>query len=141
MEEIYYFETIKECEEFIKDKSITLDLIHTSNTKLFECFICTIRTIMVWGIIISTIVAFNTRGFKASINIFCILMGIYLVGCLLMSWVKFNHNHSYVAMKHALVNNLINSCKEFQETDCEDWQRKQIVKRFRLLANIYDNDK
>ena len=52
----------------------------------------------------------------------------------------------YDAVEKVLIDeqSIIERCKEYQETNYEDWQKKQILKRFANLANInidWDNVK
>lgn len=136
MDNIYYFETVKECEEQIVDKAIMLDLMYASNSSLFECFIRTVRTAIIWIISIITIALFVARGFKTSISGLGFMLLIYVLGCFLMSWVKFNFHRSYNNMKINLVDGLLKRCKEYQETKHEDWEEKQMLKRFGALAGI-----
>lgn len=133
---VYYFETIEECEKEIIDKTIIFDLTYLSNSNLFECFVRTIRTIMTWFIFICTFMTINAKGFKPGIKLFGILLLVYIVGAILMSWIKFNHQKSYTDMKFKLVDFMISRCKEYQEADYDDWQKKQLLKRFAALANI-----
>lgn len=137
MNGLYYYETIEECEKEIIDKSIVLDLMHASNVDLFKCFVRTIRTIMIWIIIISSIMIFINEGFKPGIKILGILLDIYIIGKFLMSWVKFNYDNSYDKMKINLIDGIISKCKEYQEGEYEEWQKKQMLKRFAELANIH----
>lgn len=136
MNDIYYYETIEECEKDIVDKAINLDIAYSSCCNLFECFMRTVRTLMIWAMIGITIFTFINKGFKSSISIFGWLLLIYAIGWLLMEWVKFNHNRSYNAAKVTMVDNMIIKCKQYKETDYEEWQKKQVLKRFASLANI-----
>ena len=61
-----------------------------------------------------------------------------------MSWVKYNYNRSFELAKIKMIDSLINNCKEYRETDYEEWQKKQILKRFASLGSIevnWDNAK
>lgn len=136
MNNVYYFETIKECEEQIIDKAIILDLVCASNMNLFDCFVRTVRTVMIWTMIISTIVLWCMKGFGLGVQVFLFLICIYIIGAILMSWVKFNFNRSYTNIKINLVDGMVKKCKEYQESNHEDWEEKQMIKRFGDLAGI-----
>ena len=136
MENIYSFETIKELEKEIVDKAIMVDINYSFSYNLLECFIRMIRTIVIWiGIsIIPTI--WVKLGYVNGLKALGIYLCIWIVGSLLMSWVKFNSNEAYTKMKVQLVENLICECKEWVEADYDVWQKKQIHSRFLSLARL-----
>ena len=133
---IYYYETIEECEKEIIDKSTMIDMMYASNMSLFQCFTRIVRTIMIWASFIIMIVSFVTRGFKPSIKTLGIIIAVFVIYSLLISWVNHNYLESYSRVKINLVNNIIEKCKEYDEADYEEWQKKQIFKRFLELARI-----
>ena len=45
MDKIYYFDTIEECKKQIMDKSLLLDITHSTNANLLECGIRTPKEI------------------------------------------------------------------------------------------------
>lgn len=144
MDNLYWYETIEECEKQIVDKSTIFDIVYASNSDLFECFVRTIRTIMIWTITVACIFTFKYKGFKSSLSVLGWLLLIYIIGYFLMSWVKYNYNRSFELAKIKMIDSLINNCKEYQETDYEEWQKKQILKRFASLGSIevnWDNAK
>lgn len=146
MDKIYYFETIEECEKQIIDKSIILDLIYVSNVNLFECFTRTVKNIMffIMVYIITTASIFLDMGFKNVMRIIGICIIVYIVFLMIISWVKFNHNRSYNTTKVNLVDGMIERCKGYKEADCDEWAKKQMLKRFAKLAGIdinWDNAK
>lgn len=135
MEKLYYYETIEEYEKDIIDKAIILDIVYACTSSLFECFVRTIRTIMSWVLFIGLIgMIFAKNTIFSHIVLTSVI--IYAIGYFLMSWVKFNHNRSYSNMKVQLVDNMLLRCKEYQETKYEEWQQKQMLKRFASLVNI-----
>ena len=136
MDNIYYFKTIEECEKQIIDKTINLDIMYTSCCNLFECFVRTVRTVAIWFIIIKSIIEFSVNGLKPCIHSLAVYIAIYLLGMTLMSWVRYNHNRMYANAKTNLVDGIIERCEEYRETKFEDWERKQVLKRFASLANI-----
>lgn len=136
MNKSYCFETIEDCEKEIIDKTIILDINHSSNANLFNCFVRMIRTLMIWGIGIYTPIVFYKDGFIESLKAFGICMCIYFVWYLLISWVKYNFEQSFISMKTQLINNLILDCKEFNESNYEEWQVKQMLKRFAELGRL-----
>ena len=133
---IYFYDTIEECEKEIVDKTIIMDINHTSNLNLFECFVRLIRTIIIWTNIICTGITFFNYGFKSGIKIFGIFIAIHIVWALLVSWVNYNYTEYYIKSKIRLVNNILNGCKEWQENDYEEWQQKQMIKRFEIMAHL-----
>lgn len=139
MNKKYYYKTIEECEKEILDKTIILDLIHSSNSNLFECFVRTVRTVMYWIMILMPTAVLIFKGFKPYIKLLIILLVIYIIGSLLMSWVKFKNNESYSNMKINLVDHIIVHCEEYNEENYEEWQKKQILKGFADIANIQVN--
>ena len=144
MEKTYYTKTIEECEKQIVDKCIDLDIVYSTNVGLLECFTRMIRTIFTWFSIISISVVCTIYGFKQFIVLGVILLTVFVASKLLISWVKFNYNEYYDKMKFNLVDGLIIRCQEYQEGQYEDWQKKQMLKRFANLANIvvdWDNVK
>lgn len=136
MNNIYCFETIEECEKEIVNKSIILDMMHLTSMNLFKCFTRTIGVIMIWFIIISTSMVCYNKGFIPAIKLFSILLFIYMIGKTLISWVTFNNHKSYNNHKLMLITALVSQCKEFNETNYEEWQKKQMLKRFAALAFI-----
>lgn len=139
MDNTYYFETINDCEKQIIDKTINLDIMYTSCCNLFECFTRTVRTIFIWFLIIDSAIGIYKVGFKSYVKPILIYILIYVLGMVLMSWVRYNHNRMYANAKTNLVDGIIGRCKEYQETNYEEWQKKQILKRFANLANININ--
>lgn len=140
----YYFETIEECEKQIMDKTINLDIMYESCCNLFECFVRIVRTIFIWFSIIDSAIGIYKFGLKSYVKPMLLYILVYILGMVLMSWVRFNHNRMYANAKTNLVDGIIERCKEYQETNYEDWQKKQILKRFANLANInidWDNVK
>ncbi len=140
----YYFETINECEKEIIDKTIVLDIIYESNLNLFSCLIRTVRSAILWISILVICMAWVLKGPKVALWVFISFVIISIFGKLIISWAEFNHNRTYNNMKINLVDALTMRCKEYQETNYEDWQKKQMLKRFASLANIdidWDNVK
>lgn len=136
MDKIYYFDTIEECKKQIMDKSLLLDITHSTNANLLECGIRTVRTVLTWITIVGSIVMYIKNGFKLSFQFIILMTLIYLLICLLGSWVKFNYNEAYNNMKVNLVNNLAKLCKEYQDGEYEEWQKNQILKEFAIMAHI-----
>ena len=148
MENNYSYETIEECEKAIVSKTMDMDIAFLANRSLFECFVRTIRTIMIWVIMLVPLSLRIFFGFKEFIICFGILVAIYIVGALLMSWVKFNFNNEHSKLKIDIVKYMISECKEYidlnQSEDIPDWQLKQITKRMANKGKIdvsWDNDK
>jgi len=139
MRNIYYYKTIDECEKEISSKVIDIDIKFAANYALFECFTRTIKTIAVWFMVISSIYISVTKGWLPclkSIGIFC---GIYIIGFLLISWVKVNYDHSYTNIKINTVRNMIESCEEYQkllESECEEWQKRQTLRKMAMHGNL-----
>lgn len=135
MNKIYKFETIKECEKEIIDKSIILDIEFAANAHLFECFVRAIRTIVIWAIIVKTFLTTLNDGFIPGLKILGILFSFYVLGTIVVMWVKYNYNNVYKQTKANLVDNIVGSCKQWQEVNYEEWEKKQMIKRFEELAN------
>ena len=99
MENIYSFETIKELEKEIVDKAIMVDINYSFSSNLLECFIRMIRTILIWiGVCIIPAIWIKL-GHNNGLKALGIYLCIWIVGSLLMSWVKFNSNEAYTRMK------------------------------------------
>ena len=136
MDKLYYYETIEEFEKELVSKSITLDTIYTANANLFECFIRAIRTATIWICLVSCIIMTINKGFISGLTIFIGFVIIYIISAILVSWVKYNHHEAFKINKINLIENLLIKCKEFQETNYDDWARKQMLKKFGLLAGV-----
>ena len=136
MDKMYFYDTIEECEKEIVSKSMIYDMMHTATTNMFECFVRTIRTIMIWVILLSVPVRWVNYGYLSGMKLFGMLLVVYIIGATLMSWVKFCHNKSYADTKVQLVYNMVRACKEYNEGDFEDWQKTQMLKRFAAMAHI-----
>jgi hypothetical protein len=91
---------------------------------------------IVWSSLVIIPLTWSNYGCLSALKLFGILMLIHIIGSLLISWVKYNHHKSYTAMKHTLIDNMISRCKEWHESDYEEWQRKQMIKRFADLAYL-----
>ena len=135
-ENLYYYETIEECEKAIIDKAIDVDIIYSANANLFECFIRTIRTAALWIELIVLIIVFIKKGIKFGLIIFIIFIALFGLYHLLMSWVKFNYHRSFINAKSDLVTSMVFKCKEFNETNYAEWQVSQMLKRFSSLATL-----
>ena len=144
MNDLKYFKTIEDCEKAIVNKSIEIDISYFGIESLFNCFTRLVRTIYIWAFIITCVYTIFTKGggivgFK---EIFIELI-VYLVCALLINWVKFNLNREYEIAKKQLIDNLIYSCKEFEEYDKNSWEAKQMYKRMMNLSGIdiyFDNN-
>lgn len=144
MNDLYYYKTIEECEKEIINKAIIFDIIHFSNTNLLECFIRIIRTIIIWSSIIIVPIAWKIKGSKISFRILVLFLLIYFIGKIVMNWVRYNYKNANDTAKINLVDRIIMKCEEYQKGEYEEWQKKQMVKRFANLANItidWDNAK
>ena len=136
MSKIYFYQTIEECEKEIRDKSMIVDINHASNLNLLESFIRMVRTIIIWANIICFSVTFHNNGFKSSIKVFGMFLVVHIVYAILMSWVKYNYNEYYIKMKVKLIDRILEDCKEWQENEYQEWQQKQMLKRFGILAYL-----
>lgn len=134
--EIYYYETIDELEKAIIDKSLNLDIVNSQCNNLFNCFVRTIRTIMIWIIFITFILIWIRYNFIMAFNVTSVLLIVYLFGSVLMSWVRFNSNREFLQSKARLIDRLTDTCKEYKEANYTEWQCKQMLKRFTSLANL-----
>ena len=134
---MYYCETIDECSKQIVSKVINLDISYLANMRLFECFTRMIKTIFIW---ISIFILLYNRIFDYNTKTFFITRGasilVYAISAILVSWVKFNFNESYKEAKINLVRNLIEGCKEFNELECDEWQKKEIMKKMAELGSV-----
>ena len=136
MDNIYYFETIEECEKQIIDKAIITDITYASNHNLLECFTRIINTIAILVAIIIVIISIIAGKWDTMIQTIAMYVALHITFTGIIGWVKFNHNKTYTNIKFNLVDGIIERCKEWNETDYEDWQRKQMLKRFASLAGV-----
>lgn len=143
MGDIYFYETIDECEKEIVDKSIVLDLMQASNINLIESIKTGIHSIL---FVTALVAEFLNIYFKAdsTLTIFLAYIAINIAISIIISWVKYNYRHRSSKDKCGLVDGILIHCKEYQEAKYEDWQKKQLLKRFAELASInidWDNVK
>ena len=141
---MYNTETTEKCKELIISKTIDINILYASNMTLFDAFVRTIRTIYIWCALASIGYTKIFSTFKTFILTIVISVGIYLIGMLLMSWVKFNFKQSHDNIRINLVRELIENCKAIQDMDCPDWQRKKIMNDIASVGDVsitWDNNK
>lgn len=136
MDKKYTFDTIEECKKQIIDKCMILDVNYITNYSLLECFSTMVKTIIIFIMIISTILIWLHVGFKATIMVLLILVSIFYAGKVVMSFVKESYDKSYNKSKIALFNYILSNCREYNETNYKDWERKQIIEKLSSLANL-----
>lgn len=139
MNNIYYFETNEECEKAIIDKTINLDIMHSSCTNILDSFVNIIKCIIIWVSIFIMSILWIKEDFKYALRVVAPFIIVYIFGKFIIYAVKRTHFYNYQRLKIRLVDGLINNCKEYQESNYEDWERKQILKRFASLANLEVN--
>lgn len=131
----YYYETLNECEKELISKSLDMDIIYAANANLFECFIRFVRSIMICSMILNLIISIITQN-SGFMIIFAILLILYIIGKVLMSWVKYNYDRAYTNNKCNLVDAMLSNCRQYKESPWEDWERKQTLKRLTELVGI-----
>jgi ABC-type multidrug transport system fused ATPase/permease subunit len=136
MEKKYYLNTIDDCERCIITKCMTLDSMFYSNANIIGAIIITVKAIYVWSFIIGTIILWFNKGF----NSIWVLLTPFIIGLVagyfIYNYFKYTYYNNYMHTKTDLVNRLIDECKELQETDFDDNQRKQILERLANRAGI-----
>ena len=135
MNNLYYYETLNECEKELISKSLDMDIIYAANANLFECFIRFVRSIMICSMILNLIISIITQN-SGFMIIFAILLILYIIGKVLMSWVKYNYDRAYTNNKCNLVDAMLSNCRQYKESPWEDWERKQTLKRLTELVGI-----
>lgn len=136
MNKQYAFDTIEECKKQIIDKCIILDINHMTNYNLLECFTTIVKTIIILIMITAPISIWLHTGFRCAIVVLLILASIFYAGKVVMDLVKRSYNKSYTKSKIALFNYIISNCREYNETNYKDWERKQIIEKLSSLADL-----
>ena len=136
MDKKYAFDTIEECKKQIVDKCTILDINHITNYTLLECFTRMVKTIIFLAIATAPISIWMHSNLNSAIIVLVILLFAFYVGKLIMSWVKYNYNQSYIKAKTALFNYILSNCREYNETNYKDWERKQIIEKMSSLVDL-----
>lgn len=138
MNGIYYFKTIKECEKQIVDKTMIFDTTCASNINLFKCILHSIESILLFMTIIHSIIAglFFDKGFKYILTVFALYLIIYCILAIIISVTENEYDKIYFKIKSTLVDNILDSCEEFKETEYSEHERKLIIARCANLAGL-----
>ena len=142
---VYLFETIEECKKQIINNSIKLDIAYESNSALFKYFMNTFKGIMFFGTLLGIIIFNIIHGFVYTMHFLLIMILVTILLSCIISFAEYNFKKSYEKTKINLVTNMIESCKEYKnsENDYESWERKRIIENMMSLANLtveWDNN-
>ena len=141
-EKLYRYHTTDDAEKAIMDISIQTDINYSCNNSLLCAVLRFINCTMLISICCYEAVSMIMLTFDFKTLIYLLI--IYCIFLLISNYVKFCFYKEFEKAKQNLINNILMSCKDWQEKDIEEWQRKIMFKRFCNIAGLnveFKNDK